>query len=138
VDSLGQFSDQIDVVIFDRQYSPFIFKFEGQVILPPESVYGVFEAKQVIDAEQVKYTQDKPESVRKLTSTSLPIAHAGRIFPPKPIPFILAGLMTFESGWNPPMGQPLLNLLISEPRIATRYRVRCCGWSFRIRRGREL
>ena len=24
VDSLGKFSDQIDVVIFDRQYSPFI------------------------------------------------------------------------------------------------------------------
>ena len=27
VDSLGNFSDQIDVVVFDRQYSPFIFKF---------------------------------------------------------------------------------------------------------------
>ena len=115
VDSLGQFSDQIDVVIFDRQYSPFIFKFEGQVIVPAESVYGVFEAKQVIDAEQVKYAQDKAESVRKLTRTSLPIPHAGGIFPPKPLPYILAGLMTFESDWNPPMGQPLLNSLISEP-----------------------
>ena len=29
VDSKGNFSDQIDVVIFDRQYSPFIFKFQG-------------------------------------------------------------------------------------------------------------
>ena len=115
VDSLGQFSDQIDVVIFDRQYSPFIFKFEGQVIVPAESVYGVFEAKQVIDAEQVKYAQDKAESVRKLTRTSLPIPHAGGIFPPKPLPYILAGLMTLESGWNPPLGQPLLNSLISEP-----------------------
>jgi len=115
VDSLGQFSDQIDVVIFDRQYSPFIFKFEGQVIVPAESVYGVFEAKQVIDAEQVKYAQDKAESVRKLMRTSLPIPHAGGIFPPKPLPYILAGLVTFESGWNPPLGQPLLNSLISEP-----------------------
>jgi hypothetical protein len=115
VDSLGQFSDQIDVVIFDRQYSPFIFKFEGQVIVPAESVYGIFEAKQVIDAEQVKYAQDKAESVRKLTRTSLPIPHAGGIFPPKPLPYILAGLMTLESGWNPPLGQPLLNSLISEP-----------------------
>src|SRR5436190_1345499 len=45
VDSNGIFSDQIDVAIFDRQYSPFIFHFEGQAIIPAESVYGVFEAK---------------------------------------------------------------------------------------------
>jgi hypothetical protein len=30
VDSVGKFSDQIDVVVFDRQYSPFIFLYEGQ------------------------------------------------------------------------------------------------------------
>jgi hypothetical protein len=30
VDSLGKFSQQIDVVVFDRQYSPFIFNYEGQ------------------------------------------------------------------------------------------------------------
>jgi len=30
VDSEGKFSDQIDVVVFDRQYSPFIFIFEGR------------------------------------------------------------------------------------------------------------
>src|ERR1700730_13104061 len=40
VDSQGQFSDQIDVVIFDRQYSPFIFEYEGQTVIPAESVYG--------------------------------------------------------------------------------------------------
>src|SRR5712691_272769 len=42
VDSLGNFSDQIDVVVFDRQYSPFIFSFQGQKIIPAESVYGMF------------------------------------------------------------------------------------------------
>ncbi len=45
VDSEGTFSDQIDVVVFDRQYSPFIFTFEGQKVIPAESVYAVFEAK---------------------------------------------------------------------------------------------
>jgi hypothetical protein len=30
VDSEGSISDQIDVLIFDRQYSPFIFEFQGQ------------------------------------------------------------------------------------------------------------
>jgi hypothetical protein len=38
VDSHGVFSQQIDVVIFDRQYSPFIFQFEDQTIIPAESV----------------------------------------------------------------------------------------------------
>ena len=46
VDSTGAFSDQIDVVVFDRQYSPFIFSFQGATIIPAESVYAVFEAKQ--------------------------------------------------------------------------------------------
>ncbi len=40
VDSLGTFSQQIDVVIFDRQYSPFIFSFQQQLIIPAESVYA--------------------------------------------------------------------------------------------------
>src|SRR5258707_7782542 len=43
VDSEGAFSDQIDVVVFDRQYSPFIFQFQGQTVIPAESVYAVFE-----------------------------------------------------------------------------------------------
>jgi hypothetical protein len=114
VDSEGKFSDQIDVVIFDRQYSPFIFKFEGQVIVPAESVYAIFEAKQVINAGQVSYAQDKIQSVRRLTRTSLPIPHAGGTFPPKPLPYILAGLLTLESDWSPAMGQPLLDALGKE------------------------
>jgi hypothetical protein len=115
VDSQGKFSDQIDVVVFDRQYSPFIFKFEGQIIVPAESVYAVFEAKQVINAGQVSYAQDKVQTVRRLTRTSLPIPHAGGTYPPKPLPYILAGLLTFESDWSPPMGQPLLDALGNEP-----------------------
>lgn len=115
VDSQGKFSDQIDVMMFDRQYSPFIFKFEGQVIVPAESIYAVFEAKQDINAEQVKYAQDKVQSVRRLLRTSLPIPHAGGTYPAKPLPYILAGLLTLESAWSPPMGKPLLNSLVSEP-----------------------
>ena len=50
VDSEGMISDQIDVVIFDRQYSPFIFNFEQEFYVPAESVYAVFESKQTVDA----------------------------------------------------------------------------------------
>ena len=83
VDSAGTFSEQIDVVVFDRQYSPFIFEFEGQTVIPAESVYGVFEAKQTINADLVKYAQGKVESVRRLHRTSLPIPHAGGMYDAK-------------------------------------------------------
>jgi hypothetical protein len=35
VDSNGTFSEQIDVVVFDRQYSPFIFCYEGEITAIP-------------------------------------------------------------------------------------------------------
>ncbi len=111
VDSLGEFSDQIDIVIYDRQYTPFIFNYEGQIIIPAESVYAVFEAKQVMNAANVSYAQNKAESVRKLQRTSLPIPHAGGIYPPKPLNPILGGILTLESEWSPPMGQSLMGAL---------------------------
>jgi hypothetical protein len=107
VDSNGAFSQQIDVVIFDRQYSPFIFDFSGQKIVAAESVYAVFEAKQVATAAYVESAQEKVQSVRRLHRTSLPIPHAGGTYPPKPLPHILGGLLTFESDWKPPMGESL-------------------------------
>jgi hypothetical protein len=104
VDSDGTFSDQIDVVIFDRQYSPFILTFEGQKIVPAESVYGVFEAKQSLTAELVRYAREKCASVRRLHRTSLPIPHAGGVYDPKPLTPILGGILSFESNWKPPLG----------------------------------
>jgi hypothetical protein len=95
----------------DRQYSPFIFNFEGRTIIPAESVYGAFEAKQSINAEQVNYAQKKIASVRRLHRTSLPIPHAGGTYPAKPPAHILGGLLTFESEWTPPLGQALTEAL---------------------------
>jgi hypothetical protein len=51
VDSNGVFSDQIDVVVFDRQYSPFVFHYQDQTIIPAESVYAAFEAKQTLNLD---------------------------------------------------------------------------------------
>jgi hypothetical protein len=111
VDSEGKFSDQIDVVIFDRQYSPFIFTFQGQKIIPAESVYGVFEAKQTLNADLMRYAREKCASIRKLHRTSLPIPHAAGMHDAKaPMP-ILGGVLTFESDWKPPLGDALLNAL---------------------------
>jgi hypothetical protein len=114
VDSRGTFSDQIDVVIFDRQYSPFIFTFESQTIVPAESVYAVFEAKQSINASEIAYAQAKVASVRKLFRTSLPIPHAGGTFPAKALIPIKGGILTFDSDWSPPLGSALMKSLQAE------------------------
>ena len=107
VDSEGNFSGQIDVAIFDRQYSPFILQYEGQTILPAESIYAVFEAKQTCSASNIAYAQEKVASVRRLHRTSLPIPHAGGNYPPKPLIPIYGGLLTLESEWSPPLGESL-------------------------------
>ena len=111
VDSKGQFSQQIDVVVFDRQYSPFIFSYQGAIIVPAESVYAVFEAKQTADAGLVSYAQDKVASVRRLHRTSLPIPHAGGVYPAKQLIPILGGMLTFESNWKPAMGDSFVSAL---------------------------
>jgi hypothetical protein len=69
VDSNGNFSDQIDVVLFDRHYSPYILNFQQQKILSAESAYAVFEAKQSINLNEVRYAQEKIASVRRLNRT---------------------------------------------------------------------
>ena len=111
VDSKGVFSDQLDVVIFDRQYSPFVFRYEDQTIIPAESVYAVFEAKQTMNLEMVKYAQRKIESVRNLYRTTLPIPYAKGTYPPKPLIPIIGGLLTLESEWSPALGNSLIKQL---------------------------
>ncbi|SRR6266566_3170520 len=96
VDSKGQFSHQIDVVIYDRQYSPLIFKMGDQIILPAECIYAAFEAKQAINLEQVRYATEKVASVRKLHRSSLPIPSAGGLLRAREPNHILGGLLCFE------------------------------------------
>ncbi len=124
VDSEGAFSEQIDVVVFDRQYSPFIFLHQGQTIIPAESVYAVFEAKQTLNADLVRYARRKVASVRKLRRTSLPIPHAGGVYPAKPLIPILGGILTFESDWNPPLG-PSLEVALREGTAEDRLEFGC-------------
>lgn len=112
VDSEGMFSDQIDVVVFDRQYSPFVFHQDGFAVVPAESVYAVFEAKQSANTQLVAYAQTKAASVRKLYRTSRPIPHAGGMHESKAPGPILAGLLTLESDWKPPLGESLQKIVM--------------------------
>ncbi|HTX76282.1 MAG TPA: DUF6602 domain-containing protein [Terracidiphilus sp.] len=95
MDSEGTFSDQIDVVVFDRQYSPTLFEFEGATVVPAEAVYAVFEAKQDIRGEFLTYAQGKVASVRKLKRTSVTIPTINGNFKKNP-QWILGGFLALE------------------------------------------
>ena len=111
LDCEGNLSDQIDIVVYDRQYSPFLFNEAGAKYVPAESVYAVLEVRQELSAENIAYAGAKAASVRKLHRTSAPIKHAGGKFEPIEPPRILAGFLSLESQWKPPLGDSLLGSL---------------------------
>ena len=101
IDCKGNLSHQIDIVIFDRHYSPFILKQNGANYIPAESVYAVMEVKQTLNERNVDYAAKKAESVRQLQRTSARIVEArGTINVPK-APFnILAGILTVDGRFS--------------------------------------
>lgn len=111
LDADGNLSEQIDIVIFDRQYCPLLFNHNGVKYVPAESVYAVLEVKQALSKEMVEYAGGKAASVRRLRRTSVAIPHAGGVFSPKKPFRILAGIVTLDSDWSPALGEPLLDVL---------------------------
>jgi hypothetical protein len=111
MDSLGCISDQIDIVVYDRQYTPVLYNQDRQPFIPAESVYAVFEVKPSLNREYIFYAGEKVASVRKLLRTSAEITHAGGKFEPRPLSPILGGILTYESEWKPGLGKPLLHAL---------------------------
>ena len=121
VDSCGHQSLQLDVVVFDRHFTPLFWEMGGALFLPAESVYAVFEAKQELNREYLREAGEKVASVRRLHRTTAPIVHAGgTVNNPKPPPRILGGLLACRSDWNPPFGRALrrgLDDLTEDERI---------------------
>lgn len=104
IDSKGNRSDQIDVVIFDRHFTPTLLDQKSHRYIPAEAVYAIFECKPVIDKAYIEYAEAKAASVRRMTRTSVPIAYAGGTFQPKPHFRILAGLLAPRAGWVDGLG----------------------------------
>lgn len=99
MDSRGAFSHEIDVVLYDRQYTFLIFELEGVKVIPAEAVYAVFESKQEINGAHIEYAQRKAASVRGLYRTSAEVMtiDGPKTATPQPI---LAGFLAFENGWK--------------------------------------
>ena len=93
VDADGWCSNQIDVIVFDRQYSPPLFQAEKVQYVPAEAVYAVFEVKQRIDARNLKAASAKAASVRRLRRTTARIPTADGVLEPKSPHRIIAGVL---------------------------------------------
>ena len=70
IDCKGNISDEIDMVIYDQQYSPFLFNRDTSLFIPAESVYAVLEIKQDLNKKHIEYAGRKASSVRLLHRTS--------------------------------------------------------------------
>ncbi|MFA7285405.1 MAG: DUF6602 domain-containing protein [Candidatus Paceibacterota bacterium] len=75
IDHKGNLSEQIDIIIYDRHFTPFIFRGENVAYIPAEGVYAVFEVKPHLDIKNLKYAINKLESVKRLKRTSAVFAH---------------------------------------------------------------
>lgn len=94
VDNQGSTSDQIDIVIYDNYYTPFIFSQNGFKYVPAEGVYAVFEVKPDLSKANIKYAANKIESVRKLNRSAATFYIGGtKMADPRPHTKILGGIL---------------------------------------------
>ncbi|MGW6278433.1 DUF6602 domain-containing protein [Kribbella sp. NPDC055071] len=103
VDHHGGMSDQIDVAVYDKHYSPQWFGGANNVrFVPVESVYAVFEIKPELNAAYVQAAIQKVTTVRNLDRTSAPVVHKGGKYEPAQITLspIIGGILATRNGWH--------------------------------------
>lgn len=105
IDSNGDLSHQIDLVIYDQQYTPFVFSQNGIHYIPAEGVYAVFEVKPDLQGTVDKlnffeYAGEKIESVRKLKRTSVGIINSGKEVDPRALTKILGGILASTNSYT--------------------------------------
>ncbi len=122
IDSDGQTSDQIDVVVFDNQYTPTLLDQQNHRFIPAESVYAVFEVKPRVDKTYLSYAGKKAESVRKLKRTSVPIAHVGGVYPAKSHFEIIAGIISTNIEWADNFGKAFA---VAHSELTTMQKLNC-------------
>lgn len=106
IDAEGNTSDQIDVVIYDNWFTPFMFTQNGFHYIPAEGVYAVFEVKPDIQGNvgsdtYIKYAAKKIESVRKLKRSSTNIIDCGIVRNPRPLTKIVGGILCSSNSFTP-------------------------------------
>ncbi len=92
IDCRGNTSDQIDIIVYDRIFSPPVIERSDFSYVPAESVYAVFEVKQTLDLDNIKYSMKKAESVRRLIRTNANVRHVDGVSKTE-LKHIIAGIL---------------------------------------------
>mgnify|MGYP007126628924 FL=1 len=100
IDSHGNISDQMDLVIYDEQFTPFVFNQNGVKYIPAEGIYAVFEVKPEINKAYIEYAGAKIASVRKLHRTATTFINGGRKCAPRGFTKILGGILTISNSFT--------------------------------------
>ena len=98
IDHEGNTSQQMDIVIYDNWFTPFIFNQNGFYYIPAEGVYAVFEVKPDIqgnvgDKNCIEYAGEKIESVRILKREAASFINGGIKSNPRPLTKIVGGIL---------------------------------------------
>lgn len=105
IDHEGNTSHQIDIVIYDNWFTPFIFSQNGFHYIPAEGVYAIFEVKPDIqgnvgDKSYIEYAAEKIESVRILKRTSTDMINSGRVTPARQLTKIIGGILSSTNSFT--------------------------------------
>ena len=100
IDSLGNISHQMDLVIYDEQFTPFVFNQNGIKYVPAEGIYAVFEVKPEINKGYIEYAGEKIASVRALHRTATTFINGGRKCSPRGFTKILGGILTISNSFT--------------------------------------
>lgn len=105
IDSTGELSHQLDLVIYDQHHTPFVFTQNGINYIPAEGVYAVFEVKpdfqgNVGEDNFFEYAGKKIESVRRLKRTSVDMINAGKKSDARPLTKIVGGILSSTNGYT--------------------------------------
>lgn len=106
-------SEQLDLVIYDRYWSPLLFDVGGHKHVPVESIYAVFEVKPELDKAYLEAAEGKAASVRSMRRTNTRYRWAGGDGRNEPLT-ILGGVLARRAGWNPPLGQPFQDAMAAQ------------------------
>lgn len=105
IDCEGNTSHQIDIVIYDNWFTPFIFSQNGFHYIPAEGVYAVFEVKPDINGSvngksYIEYSGEKIESVRTLKRTSTSMINSGKTIGARALTKIIGGILTSSNSFT--------------------------------------
>lgn len=105
IDHEGNTSHQMDIVIYDNWFTPFIFNQNGFYYIPAEGVYAVFEVKPDIQGNvgqktYLDYAGEKIESVRVLKREAASFINGGTKYNPRPLTKILGGILSSTNSYT--------------------------------------